>query len=223
MQRTIKSFVLRAGRISNRQQQGLDEWLVEYELPLQSTPWDFAEVFGRSADTIVEIGFGMGASLIEMAKERAEINFIGIEVHRAGIGSLAADLHDLHLQNVRIVPRDAVETFRQNIPDNSLSGIQIFFPDPWPKKKHHKRRLIQPEFIDLLIEKLKPQGFIHCATDWQDYAEHILSVLTAKPTLMNQKAEGLYVEKPATRPTTKFEQRGQRLGHGTWDLVFTKK
>ncbi|CAM4427543.1 MAG: tRNA (guanine-N(7)-)-methyltransferase [Legionella sp.] len=222
MHRKIKSYVLRAGRVSNRQQQGLDLWIKDYALSMADSPWNLAEEFGREADTIVEIGFGMGTSLLQMAQNSPELNYIGIEVHQAGVGSLAADLHDHQVTNVRIVAHDAVEAFQTQIADNSLAGIQIFFPDPWHKKRHHKRRLIQPEFIRLLTKKIKTGGFIHCATDWQEYAEHILEVLSAVPGLHNSQAEGGYAPKPESRPLTKFELRGERLGHGVWDLMFLK-
>jgi tRNA (guanine-N7-)-methyltransferase len=219
----IKSFVLRAGRVSNRQQTALDHWLKDYALPLSDTPWDIPTIFGREAKTIVEIGFGMGASLFTMAQQQPDTNFIGIEVHLAGVGSLAADLHDYALTNVRIVPQDAVDVFRQQVPIESLDGVQIFFPDPWHKKRHHKRRLIQAEFVHLLATRLKPGGLLHCATDWQDYAEHMLTTLSADPDLSNTQAEGGFAPRPTNRPLTKFEQRGNRLGHGVWDLIFQKK
>lgn len=222
MHRRIKSYVLRAGRVSNRQQQGLDLWLKDYELVLGDSPWNLTEQFGRTADTIVEIGFGMGASLLAMAQKNPELNYIGIEVHQAGVGRLAADLHEHQVSNVRIVAHDAVEALRTQVADNSLAGVQIFFPDPWHKKRHHKRRLIQSEFIQLLSQKVKPGGFIHCATDWQEYAEHMMEVLSAEPTLGNSQAEGEYSPRPESRPLTKFEQRGERLGHGVWDLIFVK-
>ncbi len=222
MDRKIKSYVLRAGRVSNRQQQGLDVWLKKYELPVDGVPWDLKTVFDREADTVVEIGFGMGSSLFTMAKEQPDVNYLGIEVHRAGVGSLVADLHDNQITNVRIAAHDAVEVLRDQIADNSLAGIQIFFPDPWHKKRHHKRRLIQPELVQLLVRKLRPGGFIHCATDWKDYAEHILEVLINERALTNQNTEGGYTPKPASRPLTKFELRGERLGHGVWDLFFTR-
>ena len=223
MQRRIKSYVLRAGRMSNRQQQGLDLWLKDYELTMSNAPWSLAKEFGRSAETVVEIGFGMGTSLVNMAKDNPHLNYIGIEVHKAGVGSLVADLHDHQLSNVRIAAHDAVEVLQTQIEDNSLSGVQIFFPDPWHKKRHHKRRLIQPEFIHLLVKKIKQAGFIHCATDWQEYAEHMLEVLSAEPALCNQQLAGDYSPRPESRPLTKFEQRGERLGHGVWDLIFIKK
>jgi tRNA (guanine-N7-)-methyltransferase len=220
--RTIKSFVMRAGRTSPRQQQGLETWLKNYALPLDKIDWSLKDAFGRSADTIVEIGFGMGASLLATAIQNPDKNYIGIEVHRAGLGSLAHELHSHQLTNVRLVPTDAVEIFKTQLKDDSLAGVQIFFPDPWPKKRHHKRRLIQSEFIQLVAQKIKPGGFLHCATDWQEYAEHMLAVLSAEPTLENQQKEGGYAPRPESRPVTKFEKRGVGLGHGVWDLIFYK-
>lgn len=222
MQRTIKSFVMRTGRISNRQQFALDNWLKDYELPHDQRIWDFQAIFGREADTIIEIGFGMGASLYTMAQQHPDINFIGIEVHRAGIGSLTADLHDNAISNVRLVTSDAVEIIKHQVADNTLAGVQIFFPDPWHKKRHNKRRLIQTEFVDLLVARLKPEGFIHCATDWEDYAEHIQAVLSKEKMLHNSQADGGFSPRPLTRPLTKFEARGNRLGHGVWDMIFYK-
>ncbi|MBI2785816.1 MAG: tRNA (guanosine(46)-N7)-methyltransferase TrmB [Legionella longbeachae] len=222
MHRRIKSFVLRTGRVSNRQQQGLDLWFKDYELAVNGVPWSLTEEFSCNNDTVVEIGFGMGASLLTMAKNNPELNYIGIEVHLAGVGSLAADLHENQLSNVRIAAHDAVEVFQTQLLDNSLAGVQIFFPDPWHKKRHHKRRLIQSAFIQLLVKKIKQGGFIHCATDWQEYAEHILEVLSAEPALHNSQVIGGYSPRPGARPLTKFEQRGERLGHGVWDLIFIK-
>ncbi len=222
MQRTIKSFVLRTGRVSNRQQHALDYWLTDYVLPDPGEMWCLTSEFGRVADTVVEVGFGMGASLVCMAKQQPDLNFLGIEVHRAGIGSLVADLHDDAVNNVRIAPFDAVEVFRTCISDNALAGVQIFFPDPWPKKRHNKRRLIQAGFINMLVQKIKVGGFIHCATDWQAYAEHMQAVLSAEPALRNQQVDDGFSPRPDTRPLTKFEQRGHRLGHGVWDLIFIR-
>lgn len=222
MQRTIKSYVLRAGRVSNRQQLALDNWLSDYELPPDGL-WDFNKIFERQSAVIVEIGFGMGASLFTMAKTQLESDFIGIEVHRAGLGSLVADLHDEKLNNVRVVAEDAVEIFKQQIPPQSLAGVQIFFPDPWHKKRHNKRRLIQPAFVSLIVKCLKPGGFLHCATDWQDYADHMLDVLSKEPQLINSQKGGDFSPRPLTRPLTKFEQRGQKLGHGVWDLIYYKQ
>ena len=221
--RTIKSFTLRAGRLSPRQARALEHDLPHYMLPMQATPWCLTEVFERSADTVAEIGFGMGQSLVQMAKAQPDINFLGIEVHRAGIGSLIADIHDAKLTNVRVVPYDAVQVFQDCIAPGALKGIQIFFPDPWPKARHHKRRLIQPGFVQVLVKALQPKGFIHCATDWEDYANHMLAVLDAEILLKNQVLEGGFSPRPDMRPLTKFEARGQRLGHGTWDLIFNKQ
>ncbi len=222
MHRRIKSFVLRAGRTSNRQEHALTHHFPKYALSNQEEVWDLTKEFGRDAETIVEIGFGMGHSLAAMAQTQPEINFIGVEVHLAGVGSLAADLEDLALSNVRIANFDAVQVFRSHLADCSLEGIQIFFPDPWPKKRHHKRRLIQSEFIELMVSKLKIGGFIHCATDWEDYAMHMLEVLSANNKLQNQQSVGGFSPKPESRPLTKFEQRGQRLGHGVWDLIYKR-
>lgn len=220
--RTIKSFVLRTGRVSHRQQQALDSWLSDYATPAPGEVWDLKTLFGREADTILEIGFGMGSSLLTMANQRPDLNFLGIEVHLAGIGSLVADLHDEGINNIRIAPYDAVEVLNQSIPKEALAGVQIFFPDPWPKTRHHKRRLIQPAFIHGLVQKIKPGGFIHCATDWEAYAEHMLDVLSAEPGLINQNKEGGFSARPSTRPITKFEKRGQGLGHGVWDLIYQR-
>ncbi len=221
--RTIKSFVLRAGRISKRQQLGLNQGLKSYELCFEEKSWDLEQIFQRKADTIVEIGFGMGATLLTMAKQQPQDNFIGIEVHRAGIGSLVADAEDAGIKNLRIIPQDAVIAFNDYFLENSLAAVHIFFPDPWPKKKHHKRRLIQPNFIKLILRCLKPGGIIHCATDWQEYAEQMLEVLENEKGLKNSQTQGGFAPRPATRPLTKFELRGNRLGHGVWDLIYIKK
>lgn len=223
MQRTIKSYVLRTGRVSPRQQRGFDQWLNDYRLPEPPNPWCLDTMFNRPADTIVEIGFGMGQALLATAIARPELNYIGIEVHRAGIGSLAADLHEHAIEHVKIAPYDAMAVFQSCVADNSLAGVQIFFPDPWPKKRHHKRRLIQPDFIHLLVNKIKIGGFIHCATDWQDYAEQMHRVLASDTQLQNQQEDNGFAPRPVSRPLTNFEQRGCRLGHGVWDLIFLRK
>ncbi len=221
MRRTIRSFVLRGGRMSRRQEQGL-EYYPAYQLPAEQ-PWDFEALFERKAPTIVEIGFGMGQSLLEMAKAQPENNYIGIEVHQAGIGALSADLHEHQLTNVRLIDKDAVELMKTHVPDQSLAGIQIFFPDPWPKKKHHKRRIIQSDFVALLCKKLQAGGFLHCATDWEEYAVQMLEVLSAEPALENSQPDAGFSPRPESRPLTKFERRGERLGHGVWDLFFLKR
>ena len=222
MPRTIKSFTLRAGRLSPRQARAYELWLSDYALAIKDKPWDLAEAFGREAETVVEIGFGMGASLVEMAQARPDINFLGVEVHRAGLGSLVADLHDLELTNVRVVPHDAVDVFQTCLVPESIDGVQIFFPDPWPKARHHKRRLIQAGFVRVLLQAIKPGGFVHCATDWEDYANQMLMVLSEEPKLENTDVNKGFLPRPERRPLTKFEARGQRLGHGTWDLMFTR-
>ena len=220
MKKTINSFVLRAGRLSPRQAYGLEQALPTYALPMQDYPWDLCGIFGREAETIVEIGFGMGASFLEMARAAPHLNFIGIEVHKAGIGALAASLEDEGLTNVRIAPFDAKVVFQQCLSDAVLAGVQIFFPDPWPKKRHHKRRLIQTDFINSLLVKIKPGGFVHCATDWQDYADWMLNVFSQHPGLINDASDGGFYPRPSLRPLTKFEKRGVLLGHGVWDLIF---
>lgn len=222
MLRTIKSFTLRAGRLSPRQARALELWLPDYALSVEGKPWSLVEAFGREVETVVEIGFGMGASLIDMAQARPDINFLGIEVHRAGLGSLVADLHDLNITNVRVVADDAVEVFKTCLVPESIDGVQIFFPDPWPKARHHKRRLIQADFVRVLLQAIKPGGFVHCATDWEDYAKQMLLVLFEEPMLENQAVDDHFFPRPDRRPLTKFEARGQRLGHGTWDLMFTR-
>jgi tRNA (guanine-N7-)-methyltransferase len=220
----IRSYVKRLGRISPRQRSGLDLRLASYQLPVPQSdnPWNFLSLFGTNAKIVLEIGFGMGASMVTMAEANPEILFIGIEVHDAGVGSLAADLHDNNIGNVFIAPYDAMEVFHHALPDNSLDGIQIFFPDPWPKTRHHKRRLIQPDFVKLLSAKLVPHGFLHCATDWQHYAEQMLRVLSQEIALSNTYKHGGFADMRHSRPLTKFEKRGEKLGHGIWDLYFLK-
>lgn len=218
--RTIKSFVLRAGRLSPRQRLGLEQYLPDYQLMLTDDLWDWTNCFARTADVIVEIGFGMGHTLITLAQESPQSNFLGIEVHQAGIGNVAISLHEQQIENVRIAPYDAVEVFKRCIQPGTLAGVNIFFPDPWPKARHHKRRLIQPEFIRLLVSRLKQGGLLHLATDWEDYAEQMLEVLAQNPDLVNLDPNGGFISRPASRPLTKFEQRGLNLGHKVWDLQF---
>ncbi len=217
----IRSFVLRQGRMTSAQQSGL-ALLPQKGLQREQGVVDFAKVFGREAPTVLEIGFGMGASLLQMAQAAPEKNFIGIEVHRPGVGKLLHDMADANVDNIRVYCDDAVEILQRCIADESLAAIQIFFPDPWHKKRHHKRRLIQPEFVQLLHRKLQPQGVLHVATDWQDYAEHILAVMQAAPNFRNCAPDNGYSPRPEHRPKTKFEQRGERLGHGVWDILFAR-
>ncbi len=218
--RPVRSYVLRAGRMGTGQQRALQELAPRFKLPFQARPLDTAAVFGRSAPCVVEIGFGMGAATAAIAAARPEIDFIGIEVHEPGVGALLKLIGEQQLPNLRVVQHDAVEVLQQMIAPASLAGVHVFFPDPWHKKRHHKRRLIQPPLVALLASRLAPGGRLHCATDWQPYAEQMLQVLAAEPLLHNTAAA--YAERPEYRPLTKFEARGLRLGHGVWDLVFTR-
>jgi len=219
--RPIRSFVLRQGRLTPAQQRALDEAMPRYGVAYAPQPLDLAAVFGRSDGAkIVEIGFGMGETTAAIAQAQPERDFLGIEVHTPGVGSLLKQVQAHGLENVRVVQHDAVEVLRHMIPDASLDGVHIFFPDPWHKKRHHKRRLIQAEFVGLLAQKLKPRGYLHMATDWQEYAEWALEVLRDEPRLENTAQD--YAPRPAYRPLTKFERRGLRLGHGVWDLVFRR-
>jgi len=223
MQRTVRSFVRRAGRITPGQQRALDTLWPRYGLEFEPQVADPAAWFGNTRPLTLEIGFGNGDSLLEIARTNPERNFLGIEVHRPGVGKLLMSLEQAGIGNVRIICHDAVEVLRQQIPDGSLDRVLVFFPDPWPKKRHHKRRLIQPEFVSLLARKLRRGGRLHMATDWENYAEQMLEVMQASPEFENARAGGGFSQRPPDRPLTKFEQRGQRLGHGTWDLVFIKK
>lgn len=220
--RKIRSFVLREGRLTKGQQHALDTYWPDYGLQYQSTALQLADVFGRSSAVVLEIGFGMGKSLVQMAKAAPEKDFIGIEVHRPGVGACLSDAVAQQVKNLRVFEHDAVEVLEDTIADNSLDTVQLFFPDPWHKKRHHKRRIVQPEFVQLLRRKLKPGGVFHMATDWENYAEHMLEVMQAAEGFSNLSADNTYVEQPEHRPLTKFEQRGQRLGHGVWDLMYKK-
>jgi tRNA (guanine-N7-)-methyltransferase len=183
---------------------------------------DFSQVFGNDNDVVLEIGFGMGKSLVEMAKNAPHLNFIGIEVHRPGVGACLMEADEAGLTNLRVFEHDAVEVLADCIADGSLTTMQLFFPDPWHKKRHHKRRIVQPEFVESLRQKLKIGGVFHMATDWENYAEHMLEVMTAAPGYENISETQDYVPRPDNRPLTKFEQRGHRLGHGVWDLMFKR-
>lgn len=216
----IRSFVLRQGRVSNAQQRYYDEGLPRWGIPYGAQLLDFSATFGRAAPTIMEIGCGMGETTAFIAAAKPENNFIGIEVHTPGVGSLLKEIAVRELNNLRVVQHDAVEVVRDMIPHGSLAGVHVFFPDPWHKKRHHKRRLLQSPFVHELALRLAPGGYIHCATDWEEYAQQMLEVLGAEPLLKNT-AEG-YAPRPDYRPLTKFEQRGVRLGHGVWDLVFKR-
>ena len=206
--------------MSNAQTRALETLLPRWGIPYQESLLDLDAAFGRSAQKILEIGFGMGDSTATIAAAHPQNDYLGIEVHGPGVGSLLNQIEALGLTNLRVIQHDAVEVLKHMIAPNSLDGVHIFFPDPWHKKRHHKRRLIQPELVALLCEKLKSGGYLHAATDWQEYAAHILAVLTDETRLANTAAD--YALKPDYRPLTKFEQRGINLGHGVWDIVFRK-
>lgn len=216
----IRSFVTRAGRLSVAQARALEELGPQFLIDYRKAPLDFAGAFGRNAPVILEIGFGMGATTAHIAKAMPDKDFIGVEVHTPGVGSLLKQIGEEGLSNLRLIQHDAVEVLNQMIPDASLAGVHVFFPDPWHKARHNKRRLLQTPFVKLLAKKLAPGGYLHCATDWEDYAVQMLEVLGSEPLLQNT-VEG-YAPQPAYRPLTKFENRGIKLGHGVWDLVFTK-
>ncbi len=220
--RRIRSFVLREGRLTKGQQQALDNFWPVYGVEYQPQLLDLDTLFARQAPRVLEIGFGMGKSLVAMAQAAPTQDFIGIEVHRPGVGACLAEAAALKLANLKVFEHDAVEVLADMIPEQSLDTVQLFFPDPWHKKRHHKRRIVQPDFVQALRGKLKVGGVFHMATDWENYAEHMLEVMQAAPGFANVAASGDYVPRPEHRPLTKFEQRGQKLGHGVWDLMFKR-
>jgi tRNA (guanine-N7-)-methyltransferase len=220
--RRVRSFVLRQGRITPAQQQAFDAHWSRYGLDPAGGPLDLAGLFPRPAPTVLEIGFGNGEQLLHAAASEAARNFIGIEVHRPGVGRLMNALADAGLDNVRISNHDAVEVLERQIPASSLAEVRIYFPDPWPKKRHHKRRLIQPAFVELLASRVQRGGLLHLATDWAEYAEHMLEVVDASPQWRNRAGLGAYSAAPEWRINTHFEKRGVRLGHGVWDLIHEK-
>lgn len=220
--RTVRSFVTRAGRMTEGQQRAMEQQWPKLGLEFKNGRLDLAAAFGREAPVVLEIGFGMGDSLVEMAKAQPEKNYIGIEVHTPGVGRLMNNVTELGLENIRIYAEDAVEVLRDCIPDGSLDTLQLFFPDPWHKKRHHKRRIVQAAFAESLRTKLKVGGVFHMATDWENYAEHMMEVMTAAPGYRNAAGEGQYSPQPEWRPVTKFQRRGERLGHGVWDLMFER-
>ena len=217
----IRSFVLRQGRVSPAQQRAVDTLMPQFGIVYTAQPLNLDLAFGRAAPKILEIGFGMGDSTATIALAHPENDYLALEVHTPGVGNLLKLIDAQQISNIRIMQHDAVEVLREMIPDGSLYGVHIFFPDPWHKARHNKRRLIQAPFISKLVRKIKPGGYIHVATDWQDYAEQVLSVLNGEPLLENTAAD--YAPRPDYRPLTKFEQRGLRLGHGVWDLLFRRK
>jgi tRNA (guanine-N7-)-methyltransferase len=221
LRRTIKSYVMRAGRTTEGQARALEVLGPKFLLPYQPTLLDYPTVFGRQAPVVLEIGFGMGDATAQIAQTMPEVDFIGCEVHEPGVGALLKHVGDKQLTNIRIIRHDAVEVLEHMVAPASLSGLHIYFPDPWHKTRHHKRRLIQAPFVAKLVTYLAPGGYLHCATDWAPYAQQMLQVLGQEPLLENS-ADG-FAPKPHYRPLTKFENRGLRLGHGVWDLVFKKK
>lgn len=220
--RSIRSFVTRSGRITEAQQRALQLQWPKYGIEFEASQLDLASSFGRTAPRVVEIGFGNGENLVALAAAHPETDFLGVEVHRSGVGRLLLAAEERGLGNVRVICHDAVEVLEQQIPLQSLDEVLILFPDPWPKKRHHKRRLVQPAFVDLLADRLKPGGLLRLATDWQPYAEHMLEVLAACRRLRNESPDGNFTARPAERAPTRFEKRGERLGHGVWDLTFRR-
>ena len=220
--RTIRSFVKREGRLTKGQASAIDQNWATMGLEHKNGLLDLSQVFGNDNDVILEIGFGMGKSLVEMAAKSPDKNFIGIEVHRPGVGACLADAAEAGVTNLRVFEHDAIEVLADCIADEALAGLQLFFPDPWHKKRHHKRRIVQTVFAESLRKKLKIGGVFHMATDWENYAEHMLEVMQVAPGYKNLSQSNDYMPRPDFRPLTKFEQRGHRLGHGVWDLMFER-
>jgi tRNA (guanine-N7-)-methyltransferase len=229
--RPIRSFVLRQGRVSHAQARNFEDLMPVWGIPYRPEILDLNEAFGRDAPKILEIGFGMGETTAAIACRHPENDYLGLEVHTPGVGALLKEIGERGLNNVRIIQHDAVEVLQNMIAPDSLSGVHVFFADPWPKKRHHKRRLIQPPLVTLLASRLKSGGYLHCATDWEDYAMQQLAVLSGEPTLVNTSPDGDpsaelgtgFAPRPDYRPQTKFESRGLKLGHGVWDVVFRKR
>ena len=219
--RKIQSFVRRSGRLSKAQATALHELWPNYGVSLTGKQLDFVELFKNSRDVTLEVGFGNGDSLLEMATQQPQQNFLGIEVYEAGVGRLINEANKRRLSNLKIIKEDAVEALQNYIPDDGLSKFQLFFPDPWHKKRHHKRRIIQMSFLDILAKKLKTGGIVHIATDWENYAEHIMETLESHQHFKNTLGDHIYSSRPKHRPLTKFENRGQKLGHGIWEIIFT--
>jgi len=217
----IRSFVLRAGRVGPGQARALAELGPQFLLPYQQQPCNLENLYGRAAPKILEIGFGMGEGMADIAEAHPENDYLGVEVHTPGVGALLKQLGERGLTNVRIVQHDAVDVLSHMLAPDCLAGVHVFFPDPWHKTRHHKRRLIQSPLVRLLASRLQPGGYLHLATDWEDYAVQMLEVLRAEPSLMNTAAD--YAPRPDSRPLTKFEARGLRLGHGVWDLLFKRR
>jgi tRNA (guanine-N7-)-methyltransferase len=221
--RGVRSFVLRAGRMTEGQQRALERLWPQFGLEYAAMPCDLAGLFGRLAPCVVEIGFGNGANLVHMASAQPQVNFLGIEVHRPGVGRVLLDIERLGLRNVRVSNHDAVEVVGQQLREASLDEVLVLFPDPWHKKRHHKRRLLNTAFVALLATRLKSGGLLRAATDWEPYASAMLEVLGGCALLENTASAGGYVPRPESRQPTRFERRGERLGHGVWDLAFRRR
>ena len=220
--RTVRSFVLRQGRLTSGQEAALEKAWPVYGIDTSTDMLDFSKIFARQAPITLEVGFGNGESLATMAKNAPERDFIGIEVHRPGVGHLLHLIEKYELSNLRVIRDDAVEVIKKQIPENSLDRVQLFFPDPWHKKKHNKRRIVQTDFVSLLATRLQNEGIFHMATDWQEYAQHMAEIMEAHPDF-ESIADKPYAEKPDSRPETKFERRGLDRGHGVWDLLYRCK
>ena len=221
--RTIKSFVLRQGRLTSAQQNALENHWQDYGIDFSEQLLDFKTLFTNDNETIVEIGFGNGDSLLQQAINQPQYNFIGIEVHGPGVGHLIHNAKEQGVHNIKVIRHDAIDVLRQQIADDSIHQLQLFFPDPWHKKRHHKRRIIKPAFIELIQQKLKTGGFFHMATDWQHYAEQMLKEMDQAEAFRNISGESNYSENKGARCETKFERRGIKLGHGVWDLIYEKR
>ena len=221
--RSIRSFVMRGGRITEAQQRALDLLWPQYGIPFEATPLDLDTVFGRSAPVTLEIGFGNGDNLADQAAAHPERNFLGVEVHRPGVGRLLLSLEDRQLRNAKVICHDAVEVLTHQVPPQSLSEVVILFPDPWHKKRHHKRRLVQAPFVELVTDRLVFGGVLRFASDWQPYADAVLEVLNANPRLRNTATGGGFIPRPGERNPTRFERRGERLGHDVWDIAFERR
>lgn len=220
--RAIKSYVVRSGRMTPGQERAFEAAWPCYGVEANEQLLNFEQLFERQAPVILEIGFGMGDSLSEMASRHPQNNYLGIEVHRPGVGRLLNQIDKLALTNLRVMQFDAVEVLKKQIPDNSLTAVYLFFPDPWHKKRHHKRRIVKDEFIQLIRKKLLPHGHFHMATDWEHYASQMLESMCKAPGFKNCAEDDQYIPRPDYRPITKFERRGERLGHGVWDILFEK-
>jgi tRNA (guanine-N7-)-methyltransferase len=219
--RPVRSYVLRQGRVTDAQRRAREHLLPRFGIPFSREPLDLERAFGRTAPKILEIGFGMGETTADIAARHPANDYLGVEVHSPGVGALLKHIGELELANVRVIQHEAVEVLEHMIPPASLAGVHLFFPDPWPKKRHHKRRLIQPPFVALLTSRMEPGAYVHAATDWEDYAQQIMEVLSAEPLLNNTVAG--FAQRPDGRPRTKFEGRGLKLGHKVWDVVFRRR